>query len=307
MGRDSTLSSGKRDFYTRGIKGRQKMSLGQAGLPPLAELLIKGVVRPDGAHAAGVWERLKNATLVDCTPLVKSDNWPNKEEVQERWGSTEETFVLGCDKLEDFILPREQTWFEYFGPVSGNLTAMTVTKTSGGDSYDVDILELRKDSSLFTPQSKSRLAFELFDDDQSGCVGEWSQVPNPSTLQYNLSPDGHLAALVYCLRSINSSHSDWVKPSRAQRRAVESLAKKAGTPLTNYSTIRLREGAPLPTLTTTLITMKDNRKQSLEHWVRGYPQMRNGKKIMVKPHKRGNPRLGTIESSYVVEGNPPKK
>jgi len=300
--RDCVLQSGKKYGYKRG-----KMSLEQAGLPPLAELLIKGVVRLDGANAAGVWERLKNASLVDCTPLVKSDSWPTKEEVQERWGSTEETLVLGCDKLEDFILPREQTWFEYFGPVSGNLTAMTLTETAGGDSYDVDILELRKDSSLFTPQSKSRLAFELFDDDQSGCVGEWSQVPNPSTLQYNLSPDGHLAALVYCLRSINSSHSDWVKPSRAQRRAVESLAKKAGTPLTNYSTIRLREGAPLPTLTTTLITMKDNRKQSLEHWVRGHPQMRNGRKIMVKPYKRGNPRLGTIESSYVVEGNPPKK
>ena len=136
--RDCVLQSGKKYGYKRG-----KMSLEQAGLPPLAELLIKGVVRLDGANAAGVWERLKNASLVDCTPLVKSDSWPTKEEVQERWGSTEETLVLGCDKLEDFILPREQTWFEYFGPVSGNLTAMTLTETAGGDSYDVDILELR--------------------------------------------------------------------------------------------------------------------------------------------------------------------
>ena len=300
--RDRICQNGRKYGYKR-----DKMSLEEAGLPPLAELLIKGEVRLDGADVAGVWERLKNATLVDCTSFVKSDSWPSKEEVQKRWGSTEETLVLGCDKLEDFILPREQTWFEYFGPVSGNLTAMTLAKTSGDDSYDVNLLELREDGSLFTPEGKSHLAFELFDDDQSGCVGEWFQAPNPSTLQYNLSPDGHLAALVYCLRSINSSHSYRAEPSRAQRRAVESLTKKAGIPLTSYSTIRLREGVPSPTLTTTLITMQDKRKQSLEHWVRGHPQMRNGKKIMVKPYKRGNPRLGTIKSSYVVEGDPPKK
>tara|TARA_R110000850_G_scaffold33476_1_gene91121 strand:+ start:670 stop:1596 length:927 start_codon:yes stop_codon:yes gene_type:complete len=293
--------------------GHKKVPLGRTGLPPLAELLIKKVVKLGGktttpADVAGVRERLKNATLVNCTLLVKSDSWPSKEYVQDRWGSTGET-VFGCDKLEDFILPRPQTWLEYVGPVSGNLTAMTLTETAGGDSYDVDILELRKDSSLFTPVGKSRLAFELFDEDQNGCVGEWSQVPQPqTTLQYNLCSNGHLAALVYCLRSMNSSHSDWVKPSRTQRRAAKSLAKQTGTSFASFSTIRLREGAPSPTLTTTLITMKDMRKQSAEHWVRGHPRrLPDGRKISVKPHKRGNPFLGTIKSSYVVEGNPPKK
>ena len=316
MGRDSTMQSGKTDYYTPGIIGRKKMPLGRTGLPPLAELLIKKIVKLGGktttpADVAGVRERLKNATLVNCTPLVRSDSWPSKEEVQDRWGSTGQTVqtAFGCDELEDFILPGPQTWFEYFAPVSGNLTAMTLTETAGGDSYDVDILELRKDSSLFTPVGKSRLAFELFDEDQNGCVGEWSQVPQPqTTLQYNLCSNGHLAALVYCLRSMNSSHSDWVKPSRAQRRAADAVAKQNGISFAGFSTIRLLEGVPSPTLTTTLITMKGTRKQSPEHGVRSHPRrLSNGKTIIVKPHKRGNPLLGTIKSTYVVEGNPLKK
>jgi len=293
--------------------GHKKVPLGRTGLPPLAELLIKKVVKLGGktttpADVAGVRERLKNATLVNCALLVKSDSWPSKEYVQDRWGATEET-VFGCDELEDFILPGPKTWFEYIAPVSGKYTALTLTETPGGDSYDVEVLELTDSTTFYSSASKSRLAFELFDEDQSGYVGEWSQVPHPQTTrQYNLCSNGHLAALVYCLRSMNSSHSTWVKPSRAERRAADAVAKQNGISFVGFSTIRLLEGVPSPTLTTTLITMKGTRKQSPEHGVRSHPRrLSNGKTIIVKPHKRGNPLLGTIKSTYVVEGNPLKK
>jgi len=305
----------KKYLMSRGRGGRKKVPPGQAGLPPLAEVFIKKMVKfkfrggtTTPAFAARIRERLKNATLVDCTRLAKSNSWPSKEYVQDRWGATEET-VFGCDELEDFILPGPKTWFEYIAPVSGKVTALTLTETAGGDSYDVEVLELTDSTTFYSSASKSRLAFELFDEDQSGYVGEWSQVPHPQTTrQYNLCSNGHLAALVYCLRSMNSSHSTWVKPSRAERRAADAVAKQNGISFVGFSTIRLLEGVPSPTLTTTLITMKGTRKQSPEHGVRSHPRrLPSGRTIRVKPYKRGNPLLGTIKSSYVVEGNPPKK